>query len=250
MAPIARIVARISSQPSHRPSISSQPDTGTRHWHRTLAPDTRPDARTRHSHPTLAPGARRQSSRQTMNDKRDDWHATPKPSQEPPGPRQTKVAKASEKASEFALAAIEIYFKVYLKAVLERRRSAVALHKQLRLLHPNNDLMQFVGRYEHYYNRGFGMCIGESFQEFRVRDFTTVIGKVSEKLLLSASDHFPTFSPNLPDHVIHIDLWAKSKHEKERTERLRKGGYWSRYECLWPERRGLIWSTRNHVWTI
>ena len=184
-----------------------------------------------------------------MNDKLDGWRATPKTSQEAPGLRQTKVAKAGA----LALAAIEIYCKVYLKAVLKRRRSAFALHKQLRLLHPNNDLMQFVGRYEHYYNRGFGMCIGESFQEFRVRDFTTVIGKVSEKLLLSASDHFPTFSPNLPDHVIHIDLWAKSKHEKERTERLRKGGYWSSYECLRPARGGKPirhGAEYDRLWTI
>ena len=87
-----------------------------------------------------------------MNDKLDGWRATPKTSQEPPGPRQTKVAKASA----LALAAIEIYFKVYLKAVLKRRRSAFALHEKLS---PNAlELvpyirMMFVGRNEDHYDR-------------------------------------------------------------------------------------------------
>ena len=56
-----------------------------------------------------------------MNDKLDGWRATPETLQEPPGPPQTKVAKAGALAL-----AIEIYFKVYTKeAPLLRDESAL-----------------------------------------------------------------------------------------------------------------------------
>ena len=174
-----------------------------------------------------------------MNDKLDGWRATPKTSQEPPGPRQMKVAKAGA----LALAAIEIYFKVYLKAVLERRRSAVALHEKLSpkaLDFVPYIRMMFVGRSEDHYDQAVreapeGM-VGASFEDFcrrfdylRVRLFTIMIDEVSDILLRN-----DLHTCGKKSEYLCFDYWPKN--EEERTEKLRKGGYWSRYECLCPVR--------------
>ena len=172
-----------------------------------------------------------------MKDKLDVWRATPETLQEPPGHRQTKVAKAGA----LALAAIEIYFKVYLKVVLERRRIASVLHEKLRPFDKVSGvtgryeyLMKFVGCYEYYYYRAntYEVMIGESFENFRVRHFTTVIDEVSDYLLRNRLPTFPTKQHDFWS-VLHCPIY-----EEERTERLRKGGYWSSYECLHPARGG------------
>jgi hypothetical protein len=188
-----------------------------------------------------------------MNGKPEGWRATPKTSQEAPGPRQTKVAKAGA----LALAAIEIYFKVYLKAVLERRRSAVLLHEKLvpfgNVYCRYGYLMKFVGRYEYYYERyGDEVMIGESFENFRVRHFTTVIDALSDVMMRTGylRNRLPTFPTKRHDFlsVLHCPIY-----EEERTERLRKGGYWSSYECLRPARGGKPirhGAEYDRLWTI
>jgi hypothetical protein len=148
--------------------------------------------------------------------------------------RHTKVAKGGE----LALAAFEIYCKVYLAAALKRRHIASALHEQLAPFDSTyGDLRKFVGRYEYYYYRGIRekkvneVMIGESMKQYRVRWFTTMVDEVSDVLLRNRLPTFPT-----KKHDLFDDLYSPG-YVLTRMEFLRKGSYrWSSYECLLPER--------------
>ena len=133
---------------------------------------------------------------------------------------------------------IEVYCKVYLSAVLERRHIASALHEKPNPLNYPNYLMSNVGRYEKCYygavteGRLHEVMTGEAFEGFRVRHFTTAIGEVAGVLLRDRLPTFPTKKHDL------FPVLAYPMYEEDRTERLRKEGYWSSYECLRPERGG------------
>jgi len=148
--------------------------------------------------------------------------------------RNTKVAKAGE----LALAAIEIYCKVYLSAVLKRRRVASALHEQLRPFgNKYGDLMKFVDRYESNYFRAvrerrtheviFGELLG------CVRWFTTVVDDVAEELL--RKNNLPTFPTKRHDTYEAL---------KRGIKRIKLDD-WSRFRCTWKPTM-----ETNGLWTI